>query len=580
MIEYDLAGNATTYYANWQNFTVGDNGIYIHQIFPGIDMTIKYSEATVKSNLIILHRRSGSSKIVFLDALNLPIGYSVKTYLGKSEPEGWQGNLTINDSHNQINIIDNSSNTLSWFGHYSLSGNTVGINVGSEVYDDSNAVFPIIVDPTITYGPYNSIPNPIGAGAAPAFCSNALVVSVPGGAMCTDFGATWSVTNQNKCGCSNGSCHFDHDQIYFTSSCGGVCPAGAPASVWTCTPGCNFYGTWNPTLPFGFGCTSMATCIPPSCSAQNITFSIFLNQWSCGLASCASCVYATNVCAHLDSWSVTIQAKTVLHANVPTSSAGTTICPGGCTNLLATGNYGVPPYTYLWMPGGGTTNPYNVCPPNGATTYTCNITDACGVTDVNSVTINATGCLPIELLSFEGNYNQNGQVILDWSTASESNNSYFSLERSHDGINFDFIGNIPSKAIGGNSVSTLNYSFTDTNPIMNFTSYYRLRQTDFNGQNKISGMVSVDVPAVTITGLSIKPNPASETVQIGFSSFTSGNTTITIVDYIGREVRNISVDSKEGANTFDISISDLNQGFYFVQVGSGGQVLNGKILRK
>lgn len=99
-----------------------------------------------------------------------------------------------------------------------------------------------------------------------------------------------------------------------------------------------------------------------------------------------------------------------------------------------------------------------------------------------------TTILPVELLDFAGN--QNGENIkLNWSTASETNNHFFTVERAgEDGI-FYGIGTVQGN---GNSSTTHFYSFIDENPNIGI-NYYRLTQTDFNGQSKTYSPIFVQM---------------------------------------------------------------------------------------
>ena len=100
-------------------------------------------------------------------------------------------------------------------------------------------------------------------------------------------------------------------------------------------------------------------------------------------------------------------------------------------------------------------------------------------------TMTPSWALPIELISFTGeeidDYN-----FLKWITASEINNDFFTIEKSLDGINFEPLNNIDG---AGNSTSILHYSLTDNLPYE--ITYYRLRQTDFNGIFKDSEIIAV-----------------------------------------------------------------------------------------
>ena len=94
--------------------------------------------------------------------------------------------------------------------------------------------------------------------------------------------------------------------------------------------------------------------------------------------------------------------------------------------------------------------------------------------------------LPIELLSFEG-YNKNSNNNLIWSTSSEQNNDYFTIERSVNGINWEIVNTIKGS---GNSTSTIEYSLVD-NSYDNVINYYQLKQTDYDGNFELFEKVVV-----------------------------------------------------------------------------------------
>lgn len=102
--------------------------------------------------------------------------------------------------------------------------------------------------------------------------------------------------------------------------------------------------------------------------------------------------------------------------------------------------------------------------------------------------INCSYNLPIELISFDGK-NKNNNNILTWSTASESNNDYFTVERSDDGVNWLMIDSIDG---AGNSQSIIGYSTVD-NDYREVINYYRLKQVDYDGQYELfEKIVAID----------------------------------------------------------------------------------------
>lgn len=592
---YEIDGSSSTPVFgpfNLASSTTGKNGALTHNAWPGIDRKIVFEEGNIETSYIIpqpLALSPAPGWLAFEDEITLPAGYALFRDTisgGVLTPEGyWQGSLIIVNSSSGQEIFrwmpvvsyDNAAvhPDLSNSAYQVIAnGNTYFIRalVKKSWLSDPARAYPVTIDPLVsgaaTYsagviGFTSYAPGDGFCGNSSAWClGGPLNVTFPGQATITNviwganyraFSPAWMSDGGFRMVGPCGEDPVNVDQWY---SC-------AFNAAGTCS-GSGFSAPW------------LATCLTPSCASSIIPFRI-KNIDCFGWAGACSSAYLRTL---NNTWTVTVQGQTVAHPNPPSSSAGTTFCPGTCTNLTASGTWGVPPYTYLWNPGGATTNPYtNVCPAS-TTTYTCTITDACGNSAANSVTITVTGCLPIELLSFSGNFEkENNRVLLEWSTASELNNSHFVIERTSDGLNFEAIGEIPSSAPSGNSTWQIDYRFYDINPPSG-TIYYRLRQVDFNGENKITGLVSVEVIPGKISGLSIKPNPAGEFVQIDFTSFEEGPVAIKISDYSGRIVKTFSGDSSEGFNSFEIPVSDLSAGFYFVRVMSHDQALNGKLLRK
>lgn len=175
-------------------------------------------------------------------------------------------------------------------------------------------------------------------------------------------------------------------------------------------------------------------------------------------------------------------------------------------------------------------------------------------------TINTVDCrnfettLPIVLSKFDA-YKNNENVNLEWTTSSEINNNYFTVEHSVDGVNFNSIGRIKG---AGNSNSRINYSFIDKNPITKI-NYYRLKQTDFDGEYSYSETKSINFNNNEINSFKVFPNPANSSLQI---ETVNNNSNIKIIDISGRTI--IDIHSQKSNNK--INISELNKGIYFVKL--------------
>ena len=94
--------------------------------------------------------------------------------------------------------------------------------------------------------------------------------------------------------------------------------------------------------------------------------------------------------------------------------------------------------------------------------------------------------LPVELLTFTAQ-SWNDFVSLMWATATETNNDFFTLQRSQDGLTFHDIGRVKGR---GFSSRIARYTFEDVAPI-NGISYYRLKQTDYDGKWEYVGLLSI-----------------------------------------------------------------------------------------
>ena len=204
-------------------------------------------------------------------------------------------------------------------------------------------------------------------------------------------------------------------------------------------------------------------------------------------------------------------------------------------------------------------------------------------TDAYVSKLAGTNCitvLPIELVSFTANcipslnIIESPKVILDWSTSSETNNNYFTIERSYDALTWEAIGKLNGS---GNSNNILNYSFVDqySNPSeeTNKIKYYRLKQTDFNGSIHASYItVSSNCDSNKNSELKVYPNPASETVSIELLNNEQQNLTIQICDIFGRIIKEEAIKNIY-AKKCSSDISMLNPGTYFIKVNNSDRII-------
>lgn len=190
------------------------------------------------------------------------------------------------------------------------------------------------------------------------------------------------------------------------------------------------------------------------------------------------------------------------------------------------------------------------------------LNSSAGITDFSPFTLGSTGTanpLPVELIAFDA-ICEDGNVTMHWSTASEHNNAYFTIERSLDAVDWE---NMVTSAGAGNSTQLLQYNWIDAEPIR-APRYYQLKQTDFDGAFTYSEMVYVKDCSIAENSLTILPNPASEYVQL---SLSSGKIThFQVMDSRGQVVAEQSF--KEQTSFYDLAISSFQPGVYLVHVST------------
>ena len=168
--------------------------------------------------------------------------------------------------------------------------------------------------------------------------------------------------------------------------------------------------------------------------------------------------------------------------------------------------------------------------------------------------------LPIELISFQVQLQQD-VVDISWSTASETNNDFFTIQRSSDGEEFVDIFEIPG---AGNSNEILNYDTVDQQPLAG-RSFYRLKQTDFDGTFSYSPIETVfrTLPAVQFR---VFPVPASDYVEIESNSNSDGSAEISITDTVGKIQFSGTLNYTAGTVVNRMSLPSLTPGVYFLRI--------------
>ena len=156
-------------------------------------------------------------------------------------------------------------------------------------------------------------------------------------------------------------------------------------------------------------------------------------------------------------------------------------------------------------------------------------------------------------------------TLLTFTTASERDNDYFSIERSNDGATFTEIGRVTGS---GTTNEKQDYTYTDALPLKGI-NYYRLKQLDFDGTFSYSGVVSVMMGRTTT--FVVSPSPASDLLKVRFEEPTTEAGNYEIFDQMGRLVLTgeVSAESIE----LNLEVNVLTTGTYVLRVTNGRQTV-------
>jgi len=171
--------------------------------------------------------------------------------------------------------------------------------------------------------------------------------------------------------------------------------------------------------------------------------------------------------------------------------------------------------------------------------------------------------VPVEITLFSGNY-VNDAVHLEWTTATETNNYGFEVQKRYDNSSYEKIGFVPGN---GTTTNGMQYSFED-NDLLAGRIYYRLKQLDFNGDFEYSNEIMVDVLNLTDYQLFQNyPNPFNPSTSIKYSVPAQSKIKISLYDIIGNEVSTLFEGIQQsGVYNIDLTADNLPSGVYFVSM--------------
>ncbi len=191
-------------------------------------------------------------------------------------------------------------------------------------------------------------------------------------------------------------------------------------------------------------------------------------------------------------------------------------------------------------------------------------------TNFARVTVGNPPPLSVELLSFEA-YLVEKKVYLNWVSQNEINNKYFTLEKSKDGVDYEFLANIDGLT---NSSKPTEYQYIDEKAFAG-KSYYRLSQTDLDGKQTRLAIRLIDNK--TNQRIDLMPNPTKNMINFDLVNFEKGSLTITIENLAGQTVYEQS-STLDGSLKGSIDVSHLPKGIYVFRVLSNNSTAYSKLV--
>ena len=392
--------------ADWTNFTIGEDGVKIYSVFPGIDAEMRVLRGAIKTNFIIRTNEFGIfDELIFTDKFDLAGG--VKLSFNDDNTLEGVGDVFVKNELGELAHIKqgilyakNGPKDLFLDPIYRISGSNLGVVVPYNWINENINTYELVVDPlvwgtntlaqaAILGSEYNASCNFTNS------CNSTLTVQRPANATITDV--TWSfnyVAIGPLCWRNDGAVRF---------STGGCISPSAAGFYWFCNlPTSGYCNGTNISI-----INDLAPCLPaPSCAPVNVTFTMQFFRTCWGTSGC------NNTCIGAASpWTMTISGRTLEYTNAASNLtvSATTVCQGGTLTASTTASYGVPPYSYNWSfsstgsPSiGSGANATITFPTSGAITLYSFVTDFCGnvvsssrvITVTPSPTITATPNTP------------------------------------------------------------------------------------------------------------------------------------------------------------------------------------------
>ena len=191
-----------------------------------------------------------------------------------------------------------------------------------------------------------------------------------------------------------------------------------------------------------------------------------------------------------------------------------------------------------------------------------NVLSATGLSELGIWTlVDVTSPLPVELVSFQAEL-VDKEVRLHWVTASEINNDFFTVQRSIDGKQFDSLSTVSG---AGNSNEFIHYQAFDRRPLKG-RSFYRLKQTDFDGQYEYSEIVSIQNLS-DFREIDVYPNPVTHgRLNLRFEGLEGEEIRLYVQDVLGKVLQTRSIRIENQYLDLHLDVSAYASGVYYIRM--------------
>ena len=192
-----------------------------------------------------------------------------------------------------------------------------------------------------------------------------------------------------------------------------------------------------------------------------------------------------------------------------------------------------------------------------------------------------TGCrpLPVELVIFTVSLTPRQGVALHWVTASEKNSQHFVIERSADGSTFSALRTV---AAAGSTQARTTYEQTDEQPLFG-TSYYRLRQVDFDGTTAFSPVQLIHLGSANAESLTVYPGHEAQqwvvSTSLPAAVLASGPASVRVFDALGRGQQLAAVPDGSQTGRWTLDMRSLPAGLYIVRLVSAAGSFSRRIVQ-